>query len=45
VTGRILLGEVQDLGRQGFDAVVEAAPVLVELGDEAQHARREGLGR
>ena len=25
--------------------LIEAAPVLIELGDEAQYARREGLGR
>jgi hypothetical protein len=39
-----MLSEARDFGGQGFDSLVEVAPVLVEVSDETQEARRKRLG-
>jgi hypothetical protein len=41
---RIVHGEAVDLGRRRLEAFVNAAPVLGELADKTQQARRERFG-
>ncbi|MBO0763415.1 MAG: hypothetical protein J2P50_02310 [Hyphomicrobiaceae bacterium] len=40
-----LVGQAFDLGRHRFDALIEATPVLLEVGEETQQMRRQHLGR